>query len=92
MEYGDVITPDAIRRAVEIARSRQGNEALAAAAVAPDAVARAFCTCVVDGQDAAEGRLSDLHRQIIEAVVDGLEANPHLEDGANNSREARSWP
>ncbi len=76
MEYGDAITADALHRAVEIARKRLRKDQLPFAAVASDAVAQAFCVCVVDGEDAAEGRVSDVHKQLIETVIARLEAGP----------------
>lgn len=72
MEYGEAITPEALHKAVEIARKRLGDDPRSVAAVASEAVSEAFCVCVVDGEDAAERRMSEVHRRLIEAVVDRL--------------------
>ena len=76
MEYGEAITTEAIHRAVEIARKRLRDDRLPVAIVASEAVSQAFCVCVVDGEDAAEGRISDVHKRLIEAVVGRLESDP----------------
>lgn len=69
MEFGDAITDKALQHAIELTqRSRaSGEESLSTAAT--NAVALAYCICVTDGEDAAEHRFSDVHRNLITEVV-----------------------
>lgn len=89
MEYGEAITPEALHRAVELARKRLRDDTLSIAAVASEAVSQTFCVCVVDGEDAAEGRVSDVHKRLIEAVVGRLESSPAPGEYANE--EVQPW-
>ena len=68
MEYGEAINDAALERAVDIARRRRTEVGRTLSEIAAEAVSRAFCVCVVDGEDAAEGRLSNVHKSLIEAV------------------------
>ena len=69
MEYGDALTRDAFERAVSIVRQLRRTRPEPLPDLAWEAASRSFCCCVTDGEDAAEGRLSDVHRQLIEAIV-----------------------
>lgn len=73
MEYGEAINAEALDRAARIARQLLGEDPRTLWFIAAEAVSRAFCVCVVGGQDAAEGRLSAVHRRLIEAIVQRLE-------------------
>lgn len=73
MEYGEAINSDALERAVGIARRLRREQARPVREIAAQAVAQAFCVCVVDGEDAAEGRLSDVHKHLIDAVAGRIE-------------------
>lgn len=68
MEYGEAINSDAAGRAfsVAVALWQQGHEDPHQIAIL--AVASAYCTCVTDGEDAAERRLSGIHANLIEEV------------------------
>ena len=73
MEYGDAITGHGLDHAVAVALERLGQGAdRPLADIAADAVAHTYCVCVTDGEDAAEGRLSDVHRMLDEQVVQRL--------------------
>lgn len=72
MEYGEAITGEAFARAVEIARKRRDLQRESLGEAATQAVAQAYCVCVTDGEDAAEHRFSDVHRKLIDDVVDRL--------------------
>lgn len=69
MEYGEAINSEALERAVSIARELVRKDPRPLPSIAAEAVSRAFCVCVVEGEDAAEDRLSDVHRSLIEAVI-----------------------
>ena len=70
MEYGDAITGRGLEHAVALVleKSSQRPER-PLVEIAADAVARTHCVCVTDGEDAAEGRFSDVHRMLIEQVI-----------------------
>ncbi len=89
MEYGEAINAEALDRAVALARQLCSDESRPLSALAAEAVSRTFCCCVVEGEDAAEGRFSDMHRELIEAVVRRIEPVPSFE---NLERENRTWP
>jgi hypothetical protein len=69
VEYGDAISHEAFERALAIAEALTRKDSRPPSAIAAEAVSQAFCVCVVDGEDAAEGRLSAVHRNLIENVV-----------------------
>lgn len=69
MEYGDAISPEALAEAVKTTRTLRQDRPEPLADLAAEAVLMTFCTCVVEGEDAAEQRLSDVHRQLIAEVV-----------------------
>jgi len=70
VEYGDAIGPDISDRAYRLALRfvAEGKSDLRAAAYL--AVARTYCSCVTDAEDAAERHFSEIHRNL----VDELEA------------------
>lgn len=70
MEYGDAMTAEAFGRAVQIARQRRESRAEPLPRAAKEAVAQAYCVCVTDGEDAAEHRFSDVHRKLIDDVIE----------------------
>lgn len=75
MEYGEAVTHDALERAVSIGRALVRAQPDATfEAIAAVAVAQAYCVCVTDGEDAAEHRLSDVHRTLIANVAKRLSA------------------
>ncbi len=73
MEYGEAISSEALERAVAIARELL-TAAPDAGPAAAEAVSRAYCVCVVGGEDAAEQRLSGVHRTLIESVAERTSA------------------
>lgn len=72
MEYGDAMTTQAFEQAVRIARQRRDSTGEPLPKAALEAVAQAYCVCVTDGEDAAEHRFSDVHRKLIDDVVERL--------------------
>ncbi len=69
MEYGEAITPGTLERAVSLGRKLLAANSGSPRAIAAEAVGRVYCVCVTAGEDAAERRLSDVHRSLIEAVA-----------------------
>ncbi len=75
MEYGEAISDVAARRALETARELQARQSgRSLREVAAEAVARAYCVCVTAGEDAAEHQFSQVHRDLIDDLVERLEA------------------
>ena len=70
MEYGDAITTQSFERAVQIARQRRDSLGEPLPRAALEAVAQAYCVCVTEGEDAAEHRFSDVHRKLIDDVIE----------------------
>ena len=68
MEYGEAITDDANEKAFQSALEQLARGPADLHRLASDAVARAYCVCVVDGADAAEGHLSAIHVELIESL------------------------
>lgn len=68
MEYGDAISSSAADKAFSIARQRLGGGRRELRTVAAEAVVEAYCVCVVDGEDAVEGRVSEIHANLIDEV------------------------
>ena len=68
MEYGEAISPRAKNRALEIARRKLSSGRNDIRAIATEAVSDAYCVCVVEGGDAAEGYLSPIHATLIDDV------------------------
>jgi ubiquinone biosynthesis protein UbiJ len=66
MEYGDAINARAAARAFEIACQKIAHGARDLRRVAAEAVAEAYCVCVVAGEDEVEGRLSEIHANLID--------------------------
>jgi len=68
MEYGEAINSDAAGRAFEAAVQMWAKGRDDPHQIAIRAVASAYCTCVTDGEDAAERHLSIIHANLIEEV------------------------
>jgi hypothetical protein len=68
MEYGEAISTRAKDRALVIARRKLTSGRSDIRAIATEAVSEAYCVCVVEGEDAAEGRLSPIHANLIEDI------------------------
>ena len=68
MEYGEAISPEAADLAFRIGRSELSLEARAIHDVAAEAVERAYCVCVVAGEDAVEGSISAVHANLVREV------------------------
>lgn len=66
MEYGDAITPQSAEQALKIAREKMAAGRQDLRKVATEAVAEAYCVCVVAGEDAVEGGTAAIHAQLIE--------------------------
>ena len=58
VEYGEAISPGAKDRAFEIGRRKLSSGRSDIRVIATEAVSEAYCVCVVEGEDAAEGHLS----------------------------------
>ena len=72
MEYGEALTREAFDRAVSIVRNLRRTRPEPLPDLAWEAASRSFCCCVTDGEDAAEGRVSDVHRRLIEDIVEAV--------------------
>ena len=68
MEYGEAISARAADKAFEIACARLAKRQGGVRQIASEAVAEAYCVCVVDGEDAAEGHLSPIHANLIDQI------------------------
>jgi hypothetical protein len=68
MEYGEAITDDVDGRALRMALEQLAHGPADLHRLARDTVARTYCACVVDGEDAAEGHLSAIHAGLIESL------------------------
>lgn len=68
MEYSDTINGATFAAAVSLTRALQSERREPVVTSAAEAVLRTFCTCVTNGEDAAEHRFSEIHRQLIEEV------------------------
>ena len=66
MEYGEAINPRAAERALAIACRKIAAGAKDLRKVAAEAVAEAYCVCVVAGEDTVEGALSEIHANLID--------------------------
>jgi hypothetical protein len=79
MEYGEAISVGTAEKALEIAlaKLRCGSGDLRQAA--SEAVAEAYCCCVVEGEDAAEGHLSPIHAKLIDQLE--LRLKEEISDG-----------
>lgn len=73
MEYGEAISRKAADKAFEAARQRLSRGRFDLRRIAAEAVSEAYCVCVVDGEDAAEGRLSPIHAILIDEIERRLE-------------------
>lgn len=80
MEYGDAISPRARQQALEIARRKLSGRRSDIRQIAVEAVAEAYCVCVVDGEDAAEGQLSPIHADLIDEVEAQLRQSASREE------------
>jgi hypothetical protein len=72
IDYGEAIPPGALERAVSLALKLLAENSGSPGSIAAEAVARIYCVCVTAGEDAAERRVSDVHRSLIEAVTQRL--------------------
>ena len=70
IEYGDAISSAAFDKAVAHASQLHLDRGKPLVEAAWQAVAKAYCVCVTDGEDAAEKRLSGVHRQLIDDVAE----------------------
>jgi hypothetical protein len=68
MEYGEAISPRAAEKALEIARAKLARGRWDLRQTASEAVAEAYCVCVVEGEDSAEGHLSAIHANLIDQL------------------------
>lgn len=68
MEYGEAISSAAAEKAFSIAREHLAGGRRELRAVAADAVAEAYCVCVIDGEDAVEGHTSAIHAHLIDQI------------------------
>ena len=68
MEYGEAISREASERALAIAFRKLAQGATDLRRVAAEAVAEAYCICVVAGEDAVEGMLSAIHANLIDSL------------------------
>jgi len=68
MEYGEAISGNADEIAFQTALQQVARGCADLHQVACEAVARTYCVCVVDGEDAAEGHLSAIHAELIESL------------------------
>lgn len=75
MEYSEAINDRAAEEAVAIALEMRAAGAMDLHEIAVRAVARAYCVCVTDGEDAAEQRLSQIHAGLINDVKQYLAAH-----------------
>lgn len=69
MEYADTINTATLAAAVCLTRELQLERSEPLAHSTAEAVSRTFCACVTNGEDAAEHRFSDIHRQLVEEVI-----------------------
>ncbi len=76
VEYGEAISPGAKDRAFEIGRRKLSSGRSDIRVIATEAVSEAYCVCVVEGEDAAEGHLSPIHANLID------DAERHLSEWA----------
>ncbi|HEX6604034.1 MAG TPA: hypothetical protein VF027_04040 [Sphingomicrobium sp.] len=74
MEYGEAISDDADEAAFQAALQQLARGRVDLHEIASEAVARTYCVCVVDGEDAAEGHLSAIHAKLIESLERRLRA------------------
>lgn len=81
MEYADAIDPETIAAAVRLTRELGSTRATPVSELAAEAVSKTFCSCVVNGEDAAERQFSAIHTRLIEqvALLAGSETEP-MED------------
>ena len=93
MEFADAINGQTFAKAVDLTRRLQSEERAPLVEHAALAVSQTFCTCVTDGEDAAEHQFSAIHRQLILEVVtrvrgDDVDANRHAPSGLPDDRDA----
>lgn len=75
MEYGDPLNEQAAERAYAIALQLRAAGSLDIRMTAMEAIARACCVCVTDGEDAVEQRLSNVHAELIDSLSERLRAH-----------------
>jgi hypothetical protein len=82
MEYGDPLNAQAAEKAFEIALQLRAAGTRNIRSAAAEAVARSYCVCVTEGEDAAERRLSNVHAELIDSLARRLRAYlANAEDG-----------
>lgn len=69
MEFADAINGRTFDFAVDLTRHLRTERLLPLAELVALAVSKSFCTCVTDGEDAAELQFSAIHGALIEEVV-----------------------
>jgi hypothetical protein len=80
MEYGEAITDNASERAFRTALEQLARGPADLRQLASETVARIYCVCVVDGEDAAEGHPSAIHAELIESLERRLRDWVHKEE------------
>jgi hypothetical protein len=68
MEYGEAISFKARETSRQIASAKLSTGRTDLHEIAREAVAEAYCVCVVDGEDAAEGQLSAIHANLLDEL------------------------
>lgn len=74
MEYGEAISAAAEETAFELACKELALRPTDVRKVATEAVAKSYCVCVVDGEDAAEDGISGIHLDLIDRLEARLRA------------------
>lgn len=68
MEYAEPINETAAEEALAIALQSLVNGRSDYRRIASEAVSRAYCSCVTDGEDAAEHQFSKIHGNLIDQL------------------------
>jgi hypothetical protein len=78
MEYSDTIDTETIAAAVRLTRALGSASTAPLSELAAKAVSQTFCTCVTEGEDAAERQFSAIHARLVEQVASlaGSETEP----------------
>lgn len=92
MEYADTINSATFATAVNLTRELQWERTEPLGKSAAETVSRTFCACVTDGEDAAEHRFSDIHRQLIEEVIARVRAAEFQSREEGFSCLKKNWP
>ena len=74
-EYADAVNEEQLAAATrQVLRLLIARSPLPVHELAAQVVTTRFCTCVTDAEDAVEGKLSRIHRTLIETVVQRVQA------------------